>query len=288
MLRLSLLSWAAAASLAFFASTVEAWNSIGHLAVGKLAYDRLSDADKAKLFVLLKNHPHYEAYLAANRPTEVSEVEWVLVRSGVWPDWVRPRKKDTRGHEVLKYNRPEDHYVNVPFVDPKDEAAFTGKTLVDPDLTNILDALKQRSNEVRTKTADAAEKAVALCWIAHLVGDIHQPLHNVSYFSNTKDFRTGDLGGNRFGVRVNGRGVKLHAYWDNLPGDDPNYEDDSAERQRKIYQQVLKIAATLRNLQLPEKDQEKLVRNKTFASWSLEGFELAKSVSYRKSDGSGV
>lgn len=287
MLRLSLLSLAAAL-LAFFAPTVEAWNSIGHLAVGKLAYDRLSDGDKAKLFALLKSHPHYAAYLAANRPPEVSEVEWVLVRSGVWPDWVRPRKKDTRGHDVLKYNRPEDHYVNVPFVDPKDEAVFAGKTLVDPDLTNILDALKQRSNEVRTKTAGAAEKAVALCWIAHLVGDIHQPLHNVSYFSNTKDFRTGDLGGNRFGVRVNGRGVKLHAYWDNLLGDDPNYEDDSAEHQGKIYQQALKIAATLRNVKLLEADQEKLARNKTFISWSLEGFELAKSVSYQKSDGSGV
>lgn len=269
-------------------SPVPAWNGIGHMAIAKLAYDQLADAQKKKLFTVLQSHPHYEKFLAAGRPDDVSEVEWVIVRASIWPDWVRPREKDDRGPEVTKYHRAEDHYVNVPLIDPKDREMFEDKVLIDPDLTNILDALKQRSNEIKSKSADPAEKAIAACWLSHLVGDIHQPLHNVAYFSSIKEFRKGDLGGNLFGVRANGQRVKLHAFWDNLLGDDPNYVDDSAQHQARIYQEALKVAAGLRNLQLAEADQKKLTENLSFASWSQESHELAKTFAYRKGDGSGL
>ncbi|MCS6851319.1 MAG: S1/P1 nuclease [Gemmataceae bacterium] len=268
---------------------VQAWNSIGHMAIAKLAYDRLSDAEQARLFVLLKQHPHYERYLAAGRPADISEAEWVVARCAVWPDWVRPRgAKDPRGPEVTKYNRPEDHYINLPFIDPKDAEAFAGKVLIDPDQTNILDALKQRSNELRTKTADPADKAVAVCWLFHLIGDIHQPLHNVAYFSDTAEFRRGDQGGNLFGVKVNGERTKLHMYWDDLLGRDPDYADDSPAHQAKIFRQALDAAAALRDLALSPADEARLRDNTTYESWSREGFELAKSVAYQKTDGSGL
>src|SRR5262245_27046387 len=66
---------------------VWSWNSVGHLAVAKLAYDRLDDKRKTKLFTLLKSHPHFEQFLAAGRPAEIdNEVEWVVLRAAVWPD----------------------------------------------------------------------------------------------------------------------------------------------------------------------------------------------------------
>jgi hypothetical protein len=210
------------------------------------------------------------------------------VRSAIWPDWVRPRTNDTRGPDVTKYNRGEEHYINVPFVDPKDAEAFAGKTLVDPDLTNILCALRQRTNDLRTQTAAPEDKAVAVCWLFHLIGDIHQPLHNVAYFSSKPAFAKGDLGGNKFGVRVNGRKWKLHTYWDELLGEDPNYADDSAEHHVKIYKQAMAVVDNLRGLSLSDGDKEKLAKNSTFDSWSQEGVELAKTFAYQKSDGSGV
>jgi hypothetical protein len=270
-------------------AAAQAWNSIGHMAISKLAYDRLSDGQKAKLFAILKSHPHYEKFLAAGRPAEIAEVEWVIVRTSVWPDWVRPRdkgaQKDPRGAEVTRYNRPEDHYVNVPLIDPADADMFAGKTLVDPDLTNILDALKQRSNEVRTKSTADIDKAVAVCWIFHLVDDIHQPLHNVALFSSK--YRKGDLGGNLFGIRAAGQLVKLHAFWDNVLGDDPNYADDSADHQARIYREALAVADRLRARQLTAAEQELLDKNTTFASWSQEGHELARTVGYRKNSPDG-
>ena len=49
------------------------------------------------------------------------------------------------------------------------------------------------------------EKRIALRFIAHLVGDIHQPLH--ARFAE-------DRGGNNVEVRFNGRKETLHSLWD--------------------------------------------------------------------------
>ena len=44
----------------------------------------------------------------------------------------------------------------------------------------------------------------------------------------------------------------------------------------------------LSGLQLSDADKEKLARNRSFASWSAEGVELARTVAYQKPDGSGI
>ena len=267
---------------------VAAWNSVGHLAIAKLAYDRLDEGEKLRVYQLHKTHPQFEQFLAAGRPSGAEEAEWVTMRSAVWPDWVRPREKDPRGPSVTKYHRGEDHYVNIPLIDPKDAGAFSGKTLVHPDTMNIVSALKQRCNEVRARNVADEDKAVAICWIFHLIGDIHQPLHNVSYFADNPAYREGDLGGNKFGVKANGRGVKLHAFWDDVLGDDPRYTDDSSDRQARIYQQAITLATALRARELGEVDKARIEKNRTFQSWSDEGFELAKSIGYRTGDGTAL
>jgi hypothetical protein len=265
-----------------------AWNSVGHLTVAKLAYDQISDGEKLKLYQLLKHHPHFDQFLAAGRPAGVEEPEWVMLRSSVWPDWVRPRDKDPRGPAVTKFHRAEDHYVNVALIDPKDTAVFAGKTLISPDTMNIISALKQRCNELRARNVADEDKAVAVCWIFHLIGDIHQPLHNVSYFADNAAFRDGDLGGNKFGVKANGTGLNLHRFWDDVLGEDPRYTDDSADRQSRIYQQAVTLATALRRRELGAPDKERLEKNRTIQSWSDEAFELATSVGYRKGDGTGL
>ncbi|HEX3147968.1 MAG TPA: S1/P1 nuclease [Gemmataceae bacterium] len=265
-----------------------AWNSVGHLAVAKLAYDQLSDGDKRKIYDILKHHPHFEMFLAAGRPDGIEEAEWVILRSAIWSDWVRPRDKDPRGPAVTKFHRAEDHYINIPFIDPKDAEALAGKTLVNPDIMNIVAALKQRCNELHARNIAIEDKAVAICWIFHLIGDIHQPMHAVAYFSSAPAFKDGDQGGNKFAIKVDGRGFKLHAYWDDLLGSDPKYADDSGDRQARIHKMAVEVATGLRGRELTDADKDKLTKNKTFASWSEESFELAKSVAYRKADGSGL
>jgi hypothetical protein len=270
------------------AGHARAWNSIGHMTVAKLAYDQLDQKHQLALFRLLQSHPHYKEFLAAGRPADIeNEVQWVVLRSSYWSDWIRPRKRDNRGN-VSKYHRGEEHYVNIPIIDPKDEAFFAGKTLINPDLPNIVTALRQRANDLKTKTAAAEDRAVAVCWLFHLVGDIHQPMHNVSYFSNTPAFLGGDLGGNKFAIKADGRQWKLHAFWDDLLGVDRDYSDDSGNHQAALYREAVRLAEGLRGLKLTAADEEKLAKHTTFESWSREGFELARKVAYRKGDGSGM
>jgi hypothetical protein len=275
-------------ALVLLPTAAPAWNSVGHMAVGKVAFDRLDASEQLKIFNLLKKHPHYEKFLAAGRPDDIGEVQWVVMRAGVWPDWVRPRRKDNRGADVIKYHRGEDHYVNVPIIAPGSEEFFAGKTLISPDLPNILTALKSRCNDIRTRTAADEDKAIAICWVFHLIGDIHQPMHNVSYFSSDRAFQSGDLGGNKFGVRDGTKKWKLHAYWDDLLGVDRDYNDDAQAHQVELYKSAVKVADRLRGLELVELDMEQLTKNTTFDSWSKESFELAKAVAYRKGDDSGL
>jgi len=63
---------------------------------------------------------------------------------------------------------------------------------------------------------DAERKAIALSWLFHLVGDVHQPLHTAQLF--TVEYPNGDRGGNEICVRVTqGRqATDLHRFWDGV------------------------------------------------------------------------
>jgi hypothetical protein len=60
------------------------------------------------------------------------------------------------------------------------------------------------------------KRAIALAWLFHLVGDIHQPLHSVQLF--TREYPNGDRGGNEMCVRVapDLPAIDLHRLWDGL------------------------------------------------------------------------
>jgi len=63
------------------------------------------------------------------------------------------------------------------------------------------------------------EKAIALCWMLHLVGDIHQPLHCSTLYSADR-FTMGDRGGNSFSVSKpdSDTHTNLHSLWDGAFG----------------------------------------------------------------------
>ncbi|MEM9646403.1 MAG: S1/P1 nuclease, partial [Planctomycetota bacterium] len=62
--------------------------------------------------------------------------------------------------------------------------------------------------------AAAPDRAVALCWVLHLVGDLHQPCHAGSLYAEGV-FPGGDRGANS--LKLVGGG-NLHATWDGLLG----------------------------------------------------------------------
>src|SRR5947208_17031169 len=87
-----------------FAHPAAAWSDKGHMVVARLAWKKLSDAERAKVTEILRRHPHYGEYLSADRPEGFEEDEWVFLRAATWSDWVRSHHKD-------EYNHPTWHYV---------------------------------------------------------------------------------------------------------------------------------------------------------------------------------
>src|SRR5262245_15692081 len=218
--------------------TAHAWHSSGHMAIARIAWRQMDDAQRVYLSNVLKKHPHYDVYLAADRPKNVPEVEWAFMRAAVWADWVRDPRADSLSMEQRKairdeFNKPVWHYVNLPYIHADEADRFDAvairKEILEPELDakgeprHVLAALK--FNMERLKGADTSDKdrAVAFTWIMHLVGDLHQPLHGVALIWGANDFKPlhGDLGGNRLAIKAGGKAQKLHFYWDALlfPGD---------------------------------------------------------------------
>ena len=83
---------------------------------------------------------------------------------------------------------------------------------------NSVQALRGNLLIWHDESASNANRAVALCWILHIVGDMHQPLHNVALFSKPY-FPNGDRGGNDISVLEGDQTKNLHWWWDGLPNE---------------------------------------------------------------------
>ena len=120
---------------------------------------------------------------------------------------------------------------------------------------------------------DAERKAVALAWLFHLVGDIHQSLHTTQLF--TVEYPTGDRGGNQICVRVR-RPMDLHRFWDDVI-------TSSANTTR------LRNAATeMRNRPGFAKSQLTELQDTNPDSWAKESFEIATKIAYRNGGRIGI
>jgi hypothetical protein len=231
--RLLLLSLVASTSLA--PRPALAWHEIGHMSAALIAYRAVDDGAKKKMQEILKKHPHYGVFLKSEIPADAPLDEWVVMRASIWPDWVKNPHKlvtDTAASKKISsdFDRRDWHYVNLPIVvlDGADddlrlkiEANSKKKNGQILDVLPVLLAgLKEPGGAKKLLTnkhdeptlADDELRAIALCWVLHLVGDLHQPLHAVSFFS--KDLPEGDRGGNAYIVHWRNSAVDLHSVWD--------------------------------------------------------------------------
>lgn len=154
-----------------------AWGVLGHRTVAQLAQKRLTPAAQAQVDRLL-------AVTGAHRLADIA----------TWPDELRDLDPEL-GKRTAKL-----HYINFRsrdcIYDPPRDCA--GNQCVVWAIGHYAAILGDRS---RSDT----ERAQALSFVVHFVGDVHQPLH-ASYRN--------DKGGNDYQVRWHGRGTNLHKIWD--------------------------------------------------------------------------
>jgi hypothetical protein len=181
--------------------------------------------------------------------------EMLFMLAARWADDVRRQDGEQ--------DRPRWHYINFPFkpggepdnIDPKP-----------PHPVNILSALAENERIVRSQ-APPEQRAIALAWLFHLVGDVHQPLHTAQLF--TREYPTGDRGGNEICVRVepDRAPLDLHRLWDGLITSSNN-----VNRLRRIASQLRSRFPRAGLTELRSIDPE---------SWAIESYEGAVQIAYQ-------
>jgi hypothetical protein len=171
----SFLLFAAAAAL--IPSPALAWGKTGHRVVAAIADTQLSGLARAQIAQILG--PGESLADVANWPDEM--------RSDPTPYW----QKTT----------PPWHYVTLNGFS-YDRAPPEGDALA---------ALTHFRKTLRDPNASLADKQLALRFVIHLVGDLHQPLHVG---------KCCDRGGNEVKVTWFGKATNLHSVWDSALVDD--------------------------------------------------------------------
>jgi hypothetical protein len=240
---------------------VVAWNRAGHMLTGAVAYRILKQSDPqalARVINIFREHPFYEEEwlpvikaLPGNHPDK--EGQFLFMYAARWPD-------DIRGDEDLHCG--DCHFVNFRF-DP--DQPNTASVSIGGEL---LEAFEENVQVIQSNASND-EKAMALSWIFHLIGDVHQPLHTAALV--TASFPQGDRGGTRFFIRASnaGRPLSLHQFWDGLI--------IGSQRVSTVNNRAIQLLAepTLQPNVLTELTQTQ------FSRWAdVESFRLAKTEAY--------
>jgi hypothetical protein len=177
-----------------------AWGDAGHAIVATIAYARLAPAARRVVDALLASDAD-----ALTAPDVASRAAWAD----------RYRDGDRNGSREHYLGTRRWHFVDIDVDRPDLDAACHGHAPLGagtpasagPADACIVDKVEQFAAELRDPALPAAERLLALKFLLHLVGDLHQPLHAASH---------GDRGGNDVSV-TGGRDHatdNLHAYWD--------------------------------------------------------------------------
>jgi hypothetical protein len=268
--------WTSIFALLLLCTPSHAWNDTGHRLAALIAYDRLTPDRRTQLINLLHHHPRFEEDFTKRTPRNLQgddRARWLFSQAAVWPDLARDYR-NLDGRLYTRFHRGPWHYVNKPvFLDAAARQALAAKLPpireepVDgraAERMNILQAINHNVSLLNDPAKPEPDRAVALCWVLHLVGDLHQPLHAAGLYSAS---RFSDLDGDRGGNEIPVAGVEgarnLHALWDNLPGDSFHLPWLTNE------------AAALAKQVDPNKLNEKSRR-----AWMEESYSLARSAAY--------
>jgi S1/P1 Nuclease len=176
-------------ALSLIPQTASAWGYEGHKVVAAIARAYLTPAVRTKV----------DALLAAD--TDTLEPHDML-SAATWADSYRRTHRETeQWHFVdLELDKPDLASACFGFPAPAKPAS------AGPAQDCIVDPLAAFTAELSSPATDPAERIVALKFVLHFVGDIHQPLH-------TSDNH--DHGGNCVVLSLGGpRSTNLHSFWD--------------------------------------------------------------------------
>ncbi len=228
------------------------WGDEGHRIIGVIAYARLTPTAKEKI----------DALLAADKDDLTAGD---FVSRTTWADKYRDSDRHTT---KIRYEATRKwHFVDIEITTENIDAACDYHPKLPPGTAAsagpahscVIDKVEQFSAELRDPSASKPEKILALKFLLHLVGDLHQPLHVAD---------NEDRGGNDVPVLIGNGAIptNLHFYWDN----------DVVEHLGK---DPMVIGASF-NKQITKSQADDWSKG-TATTWAKESFIRAKDVAYK-------
>jgi len=257
-----------------FVSYVSAWDDTGHKLTMAIAWERMSPAARERAVKILLSASEDSDlsvfYLQNSRSDEANKLELFMIAS-TWADIVRDKKFKNR---FDKYHQGDWHYADT----------FWRETNGKAEILNDFQEPKGKAVEqlfafdkmLRDNNASDADKAIALAWVLHLGGDIHQPLHTSARV--TQYDPKGDQGGNLFMLSPKGATgddrVSLHWFWDSIVKRNIPRVNDACDSEY-----LPPIAQAMMKKYPAAKMQNRLKLGK-FDEWQQEGFQIASTKLY--------
>jgi hypothetical protein len=168
------------------------WGQEGHSIVAEIAQRRLTPEARHQVDVLLGSE------LELSKGTQFS-----LSSIASWADDYR----SDQGH-VETYNW---HFVDIPYdLDTYDPVRDCSRDAVRGDC--IINAAARETAKLTDCSRPTGERTMALKFVVHFIGDLHQPLHATTRIN--PDTNKDDLGGNLIMVIFLGQSTNLHKVWD--------------------------------------------------------------------------
>ena len=261
-----------------FAATLSAWDDAGHKLTTYIAWEQMSPEARTRAFKILMSAPEDADlsvfYLQDSRSAATKQRELFMLAS-TWADIVRDKNFANR---YEKYHKGDWHYADTFWRATADGKIDILKDFAEPK-GKAVEQLAAFDKLLRDAAAADADKSIALAWILHLGGDIHQPLHTSARVTETEP--KGDQGGNLFLLSPkDAKGddrLNLHWFWDSIVGRNiPRFYDAcDSEYLPPVAQQMMK--------KYPAAKMQSRLKLGKFDEWQQEGFQIASTKFYPQS-----
>ncbi|HVE58365.1 MAG TPA: S1/P1 nuclease [Pyrinomonadaceae bacterium] len=266
-----------------FAFPAFAWDDSGHKLVAYIAWQQMSPEAREKAIKILLNAPEdsqlnalyptppdedFTTYPIGARSKAAKQRDYFMIVA-YWADIVRNRKYEKR----YKYHHGTWHYLDTYWRESNGKIETLPE--MENDKENVVERLFEFDKVLRSDAKDA-EKAIALAWILHLSGDVHQPLHASGRV--TSEEPKGDQGGNTFLLTPKDAKVKenLHWFWDSIVVRTVPRKADASDAEY-----LLPIGNAIMKKYPLTKMQNRLEPGK-FDAWQQESFKIASTRLYPK------
>lgn len=254
------------AALLACSSWAYAWDHPSHMMTAAIAFaeiERTKPELIEKIDLLFMAHPDTSPFwVAAGDAKGKERAKRMFIEGARWAD-------DTKG---TIHDRPTWHTARWAIVaeDAPPEAKAAAEARKGRPAGQALEALVMNYAMLSSPETNPSERASALSWLLHLVGDIHQPLHVSDLYS--KAFPAGNAAGTLEYVMdpLNNMPMPLHLLWDSNIYRSTELDDVEQNAQELVKMYPRSAFPELKGLEGPG----------DFEKWARESYDVAVDFAY--------